>query len=58
MDTCLDILGFIFLTAVWLSHGQIWVILEGTASLTWFQSLRLYNLGPKLTGNLVMRLGP
>ena len=25
----------IFLTAVWLSHDQVWVIIEGTASLTW-----------------------
>ena len=23
-----------FLTAIWLSHGQLWAILEGTASLT------------------------
>ena len=23
-----------FLTAIWLSHGQLWTILEGTASLT------------------------
>ena len=25
----------IFLTAIWLSHGQLWAILKGTASLTW-----------------------
>ena len=25
---------YIFLTAIWLSHGQPWPILEGTASLT------------------------
>ena len=24
----------LFLTAIWLSHGQLWAILEGTASLT------------------------
>ena len=24
----------IFLTAIWLLHGQLWVIIEGTASLT------------------------
>ena len=23
-----------FLTAIWLSHGQLWAIFEGTASLT------------------------
>ena len=23
-----------FLTAIWLTHGQLWVITEGTASLT------------------------
>ena len=25
---------FFFLTAIWLSHGQLWAIFEGTASLT------------------------
>ena len=25
---------FFFLTAVWLPHGQLWAIIEGTASLT------------------------
>ena len=25
---------FFFLTAIWLTHGQIWAILKGTASLT------------------------
>ena len=25
---------FFFLTAIWLSHDQLWAILEGTASLT------------------------
>ena len=25
---------FFFLTAIWLSHGQLWAILKGTASLT------------------------
>ena len=29
-----DCMDFFFLTAIWLSHGQLWVILEGTASLT------------------------
>ena len=29
----------IFLTAIWLSHGQLWAILERTASLTQLQSL-------------------
>ena len=24
----------LFVTAIWLSHGQLWAILEGTASLT------------------------
>ena len=24
---------FVFLTIIWPSHGQLWVILEGTASL-------------------------
>ena len=24
---------FLFLTGVWLSHGQLWAILKGTASL-------------------------
>ena len=24
----------IFLTAIWLPHGQLWTILKGTASLT------------------------
>ena len=25
---------FFFLTAIWLTHGQLWAILKGTASLT------------------------
>ena len=25
---------FFFLTAIWLTHGQLWAILRGTASLT------------------------
>ena len=25
---------FVFLTAVWLPHGQLWAIIEGKASLT------------------------
>ena len=25
---------FFFLTAIWLSHSQLWAIFEGTASLT------------------------
>ena len=25
---------FLFLTAIWLPHGQLWAIIEGTASLT------------------------
>ena len=29
-----DAMSFFFLTAIWLSHGQLWAILEGTASLT------------------------
>ena len=27
-------LDLFFSTAIWLSHGQLWAILEGTASLT------------------------
>ena len=27
-------LNFFFLTAIWLTHGQLWAILKGTASLT------------------------
>ena len=26
---------WLFLTAIWLSHGQLWAIFEGTTSLTW-----------------------
>ena len=26
--------AFFFLTAIWQSHGQLWAILKGTASLT------------------------
>ena len=29
-----------FLTAIWLPHGQLWAIIEGTASLTQCYSLR------------------
>ena len=25
---------YFFLTAIWLPHGQLWAIIEGTASLT------------------------
>ena len=25
----------IFLTAIWLPHGQLWAIIDRTASLTW-----------------------
>ena len=28
------ILIIVFLTAIWLSHGHLWAILEGAASLT------------------------
>ena len=28
------ILIIVFLTAIWLSHGHLWAILEGPASLT------------------------
>ena len=30
----LVIFYFLFLTAIWLSHSQLWAIFEGTASLT------------------------
>ena len=32
----------IFLTAIWLPHGQFWAIFKGTASLTQCLSLRFY----------------
>ena len=30
----IDILYIIFLSAIWLSHGQLWAIVEEAASLT------------------------
>ena len=49
---------YIFVTAIWLSHGQLWVIIEEVVSLTQCQSLTFYIFDPKVTGSLVTRLGP
>ena len=48
----------LFSTAIWVSHGQLWAIIEGTASLIRYQSLRFDDFDPKVTGNPVTRLGP
>lgn len=42
----------------WPPHGQICVIIEGTASLTRYLSLLFYNFGPKVTWSFATRLGP
>ena len=38
----------IFLSAIWLPHGQLWVSIEGAASFTWCWSLHLICLGPNV----------
>ena len=43
---------YIFLTAIWLPHGQLWAIIEGTASFTRL-SLRAYIFDVKVIGSLV-----
>ena len=48
----------IFLTAIWLPHGQLWSILKGTASPTWCYSLRFNYFDPEITVSLVVRLSP
>ena len=49
---------FLILTAIWLSHGQLWAILKGAASLTRCESLCLYKFDPKVIGSLATRLDP
>lgn len=42
----------------WPPHGQICVIIEGTASFTRDLSLLFYNFGQKVTWRLATSLGP
>ena len=37
----------LFLTATWLSHGQLWAVLEGAASLTRCSSLSFLEFWPE-----------
>ena len=53
--------SFYILTAIWVPCGQLWTILQGTASanlmlLTVFYLFDLFDL--KVSGSLVTRLGP
>ena len=46
---------FLFLTAIWLPHGQFWAIIGGTASLNPMLMTAFYIFDPKITGSLVAR---
>ena len=48
---------FIFLiSAIWLSHGQLWTIIEGTVSLKQYKSLCLPIFDPRFTESLFSRV--
>ena len=49
---------FIFLTAVWLPHGQLWAIIGETASFTQCWALCFNDFDLKVTGSVLTRLGP
>ena len=46
MEKLFQLLTF-FLTSICLSHGQLWAIIEGTASLTGCYSLRFLQFRPE-----------
>ena len=48
-----------FLTAIWLAHSQLWVIIEEAVSLLLdVNHLHFYIFNPKVAGSLIARLGP
>lgn len=54
---CSIILFLVFLTAIWLSRGQFWAILEGIVSVTRCQLLHFDDFDPKVTVSLARRQG-
>ena len=56
-DILRRILDLIFLTTICLYHDQLWVIIEGSTSLTRYWSLHCNNADPKVSGDLTARLG-
>ena len=47
------LLYYFFLSSIWLDHGQIWAIIERTASPTPMLITAFYHFDVKVTMNLV-----